>query len=199
MGTLINKSVRDALERALSGSYVVPGGAGNALIGELAFSGFYRHNVTLLQDMRGYTGPESQVSGFVHTAPFMAHMKERYSQVILLATWKSDMDYFVFMSRSPRRLILASQDGSLMLETDEPAELFAAINEILRNVDPNRSGSRRPDEFYVAQHMLSSLAWHLDESAKTKRLSAVHDEESAKTLDASLRAIGYNRNAPFRL
>lgn len=200
MGTLITEVPLEVLENLCSGTDMRPEDARKAGISKLAFAGFYRNNRHELQELRDYADlsywivmPTPNVP-----LPFVAHMStKKYTQVVLLHSLKIDsVDYFVFLSRSPRKLILASQD-ELLIETDEPTELFAKVDDILSEVRSDKLSQYTADRHDVAKYMLIRLASSFEESAKKKRASANRDDAAVVVLNGVLRRIGHDR-APLR-
>jgi len=200
MSTLIDAISGDVFEKVISGTFMSPDEVQGAGLSKHGFAGFYRYNAPALHNMRAYTDLRQQVADFAHEMPFVALMDARkYALVLCLKAWQiGEIKYFVFLNRSPRKLILASQDD-LLIETDDPALLFAKIDEVLSGVDMSNASGYKRDELDIAKHMLIRLATSFERSAPKKRESADIDDIKVNEIDGILRLIGYDRHARRRL
>lgn len=165
----------------------------------LAFTLFYKSRAETFQDLRGYMDLRHQVTASEYRQPFAASMRANgcAAQTLQLHSWRvtptpesySTM-YHVLLTRSPRKLLLVA-DGKLIIETDEPAELFAKIDELMAGVDTSKLPYEERRRLDVASWMMYFFSQCLDGSAGKKRSSADSDERAAKILDETLKRFGF--------
>ena len=166
---------------------------------QLAFTMFYKSRAETFQDLRGYMDLRHQVTASEYRQPFAASMRASgyATQTLALHSWRVTPTpksystvYHVLLTRSPRKLLLIA-DGKLIIETDEPAELFAKIDELMAGVDTSKLpyGERR--RLDVASWMMYFFSQCLGGSAGKKRSSADSDERAAKILDETLKRFSF--------